>query len=302
MRYTASAQTRVTVSVSEKEQRSISKGRNSAVEMSGGLGNIPSSDELRVELQRRRRPQEFEGLSRRPAVRRSSGEAFPRLRRLVVRERWTVKHPVHPFPEGGHRGFLLAVALGERHAGCVGRGGGASGRQHAGRVLGLQGALQRGGRLSDGPDFGLGFCALKARAAIEGGVLLADGRGCGTLRRQSLFFAERLRGRALARPAVRGVKPRPWFAVGAVRLEQVKVLQVALQVGALLVCKDGYIMTTLRRRCLNARSSQLRCPLPNVSSWFRYTTNAKQGFSGTWRYIEAATEAQKTAEDTEDDS
>lgn len=129
-----------------------------------------------------------------------------------------MKHSVHPFSEGGHRRFLLAVSLGERHVGGVRGGGGAGGRQHAGRVLGLQ----RHGRLRDGPDFGLGFCILKAWAGIEGGVLLVDGCEFGTLWRQSVFFGERLRDvavrerRDFTRTTFFGKKLRPWFTVGTV--------------------------------------------------------------------------------------
>lgn len=100
-----------------------------------------------------------------------------------------MKHPVHPFSEGGHGRFLLLpVPLGEGHAGRVGGGGGAGRRQHAGRVVGLRGAFQRHSGVSDGPDFGLGPCALKARVGVEGGVLLVDRRELGTLWGQSLFF------------------------------------------------------------------------------------------------------------------
>lgn len=130
-----------------------------------------------------------------------------------------MKHSVHPLSEGGHRRFLLAVSLGQRHGGGVGRGGGASGRQHAGGVLGLQGALQGGGGVSDGPDFGLGFGALQAWVGVEGRVLLVDGRECGTFWRQPVFPVERLRGVALREArdfpctAVLRKKRRPGFTV-----------------------------------------------------------------------------------------
>lgn len=180
--------------------------------MSSSLWNIPS-DKLLAELQRRCGPQELEGLSRRPAVHHGAAETFPHLGRLVVLERRAVKHPVHPFPEGGHGRFLLLlVPLGEGHAGSIGGGGGAGGRQHAGRVVGLRGALQRHGGVGDGPDLGLGLCALKARVGVEGGVLLVDGRELGTLRRQSLFFLTQ-EGRGLAGAAVLGEERRPGFAV-----------------------------------------------------------------------------------------
>lgn len=143
-----------------------------------------------VGLQRWRRPNKFEGLSRCSAVYHGIIQAFPHLIWFGLLERGAMENSVHPFSERGDWWFLLPVCLSEPHARRIRRRGGPGRWQHTGRVFWLQGGIQGHSSMSDGPDFRLAVCASKVWIRVEGVGLVLDWCEFGAVRGQSLFSVQ----------------------------------------------------------------------------------------------------------------